>query len=237
MTMMQNGMCKHLPMEITRRRLLALAGAGATMALLAPGIAWSAALSPQDRAAVNRISQFLNSFRTLQGEFTQISPRGRVSTGQLYIARPGRMRFEYARPNPIVIVSDGTWVAIRNRHRNKVDYFPLSKTPLRMILAEHVDLARDAIIQSVERRDDLLIVTLEDREKTVDGHLVLVFDERRNALQQWIVVDGQGRRTTVTLNRIQPNVKVSAALFRVKRPEEAAFDRQLQKRTNFGARR
>ena len=237
MTMMRNGMRNHAHERITRRCLLALAGAGAISTLLTPGAARAARLSPDDKAAVDRISQFLNSFQTLQGEFTQISPRGRVSTGQLYIARPGRMRFEYAKPNPIVIVSDGTWVAIRNRRRNKVDYFPLSKTPLRMILARRVDLARDAVIQSVERRDDLLIVTLKDREKTVDGHLVLVFDERRNALQQWIVVDGQGRRTTVTLNSLQPNVKVSAALFRVKRPEEAEFDRQTRKRTNFGARR
>jgi outer membrane lipoprotein-sorting protein len=194
-------------------------------------------LSPEERAAVDRISRFLNSFRTLKGEFTQISPRGRVSTGQLYIARPGRMRFEYARPVPLVIVSDGTWVAVRNKRRNSVDYFPLSRTPLRMILAKRVDLAREADIRRVERRDDLLIVTLKDREKTVDGHLVLVFDEKRNALQQWIVVDGQGRRTTVTLNSLQPDVKVSARLFRVKRPQEAEFDRQMRKRTNFGARR
>ncbi|HHN73253.1 MAG TPA: outer membrane lipoprotein carrier protein LolA, partial [Thermopetrobacter sp.] len=194
-------------------------------------------LDGERRAAVNRISGFLNSFRTLKGEFTQISPRGRVSTGRLYIARPGRMRFEYQPPNPIVIVSDGTWVAIRNNNRNSVDYFPLSKTPLRMILAERVDLAREADIRKVERRDDLLIVTLKDRDRSVDGHLVLIFDEKRNSLQQWIVVDGQGRRTTVTLNSLQPGVKLSARLFRVKRPEEAAFERQRRKRTNFGARR
>ena len=195
-------------------------------------------LAPGARAstkeAVDEISGFFNSFRTLKGEFTQISPRGRVSTGHFYIAKPGRMRFEYSPPVPIVIVSDGTWVAIRNNKRDTVDYYPLSKTPLRMVLAGRVDLARDAVIRKVERRDGLLIVTLEDRDKMVPGHLVLVYDAERKRLQQWIVVDGQGRRTTVTLGKMAMGVKVSDKLFRVARPGQGP---KVRKKTNFRSAR
>ncbi|WP_197059617.1 outer membrane lipoprotein carrier protein LolA [Thermopetrobacter sp. TC1] len=226
----------HTP-RITRRRLLS----GATAAITAgvwfksAGAAFARALSREERAAVQRISDFFNSFTTLKGEFTQISPRGRVSTGKVFIAKPGRMRFEYTPPHPLVIVSDGSWVAVRNNRKDTVDYYPLSQTPLRMILRKRVDLLRDTIVKSVERRDDLLIVTLQDRKGDIPGQLILVYDERRKQLQQWIVVDGQGRRTTVTLSGLEPNVKLSANLFRVKRKGLKAYENH--KKTNFGARR
>ncbi len=203
------------------------------IALLAPASA--RAFSAQQQEAVAQVERFFNSFRTLRGEFTQISPRGRVSTGRFYIARPGRMRFEYAPPHPLVIVSDGTWVAIRNNARDKVDYYPLSKTPLRMVLAERVNLARDAIIQSVRQQDGLLLITLKDRDKLVPGSLLLVFDPRHGALRQWTVIDGHGRRTTITLSQLERDVEMAPRLFKVKRPGEGP--RRAPKKQNFGARR
>lgn len=174
--------------------------------------------APSARQALAAVNDYLNGFRTLSGEFTQVSPRGRVSTGKLYIARPGRMRFEYAPPNPYVIVSDGAWVAIRNNARDHVEYYPLSKTPLRIILARRVDLARDAIVRKVEVRDGLAVITLKDRDKLVPGDLTLVYDLNADRLQQWIVIDGQGRRTTVTLGRLHMNVRLADKLFKVKKP-------------------
>ncbi len=202
---------------------------------LAP--AWSPkarAMTQQSAKAVREISDFFNGFRTLSGEFTQISPRGRVSTGKFYISKPGRMRFEYSPPNPFVIVSDGSWVAVRNNARDTVDYYPLSKTPLRMVLAKKVDLARDAIIHKVERREGLIIVTLEDRDQMVPGQLVLVYDTGRKTLQQWIVVDGQGRRTTVSLNNLSAGGRLAAKLFHVARP---GMGPKVRKKQNFTSAR
>ena len=222
-------------MRKTRRSILLAALAVISMPVVGALSGASArALTNEQKEAVASISDFLNSFRTLEGEFTQVSPRGRVSTGRFYISKPGRMRFEYAPPVPIVIVSDGTWVAIRNNRRDTVDYYPLSRTPLRMVLAPRVDLARDAIIHDVERRNGLLIVTLRDRDRMVPGKLILVFDEGRRTLQQWIIVDGQGRRTTVSLGRLAMNGKVSGKLFHVARPGQG---RKVRKKTNFRSTR
>ena len=208
----------------------------AVAASLVAGAAPAAlALNAKDRAAVAQVEKFLNSFRTLQGDFTQISPRGRVSTGKLFISRPGRMRFEYTPPHPLVIVSDGTWVAVRNNAKDKVDYFPLSKTPLRIVLAGKVDLDRDAVIQKVDRQEGLLFITLKDRDKLVPGNLMLVFDPQRNVLQQWTVIDGHGRRTTITLSQLKKDVRLNARLFKVKRPGDGP--RRAPKRQNFGARK
>ena len=176
----------------------------------------AANLSPQQSAAVQKISTYFNSIKTLQGEFTQISPKGNVSTGIFHILKPGKLRFEYAAPNPFLIVSDGTWLVVKNKAKNRSDQYPLSKTPLRLMLASNVDLLRQAVIKKVESHDGLTTVTLEDRNQLVPGHLVLVYDERKKALQQWSVIDGKGRRTTVSLNKVVVGAAVDKRLFKVK---------------------
>ena len=214
----------------TRRLLLGLLAASFAFPAL-PALA----LTQAQQQLVREVSDFFNSFRTLKGTFTQISPRGRVATGTFVIARPGRMRFEYAPPTPLVIVADGTWVAIRNNRKAKVDYFPLSKTPLKIVLAERVDLMRDAVVEDVRQQDGLALITLRGRDRSMPGKLLLVYDPARRALQQWTVVDAQGRRTTVTVGDLKRNIRVSDRLFRVPRNGEGAPRRKV--RQNFSARR
>ena len=214
-----------------RRRFLRFVLA---LSLMAAALPSARALTAEERAQIEEINRFLNSFRTLKGDFTQVSPRGRVSTGKVFIAKPGRMRFEYTPPHPLVIVSDGTWVAIRNNAKDKVDYYPLSKTPLKLVLADRVDLLRDARVQRVENRDGYVLVTLQAQDKGVPGSLLLIYDPQARVLKQWTVIDPQGRRTTITLSQLERNVKMNPKLFRVKRPGEGPRRRVRQ---NFSARR
>ena len=172
-------------------------------------------LTPQQTEAVGQISNFINGFKTLQGEFTQTGPKGTVSRGVFYLQKPGKMRFEYASPNPFVIVSDGTWVTIKNRSKDKADQYPLSQTPLRLVLSERVNIAKEAKILAVEDSDSSISVTLEDRKNIVPGQLVLVYDKASNALQQWVVIDGKGRKTTVALQNLVPGVDPDPQLFQV----------------------
>ncbi len=111
--------------------------------------AWAAKsieLTSEQTASIQEISAYINGFTTLQGEFTQISPKGNISTGVFYISKPGKMRFEYAPPNPFLIVSDGKWLTVKNREKEKGDQYPLSQTPLRLVLNQDVDLIREANI-------------------------------------------------------------------------------------------
>jgi outer membrane lipoprotein-sorting protein len=173
-------------------------------------------LTPEQTAAVDEIGSYINGFRTLQGEFTQISPKGTVSRGVFYLSKPGKMRFEYAPPNPFIIVSDGTWVTIQNRAKDRSDQYPLSQTPLRLVLDDDVNIHDEADILDVQSADGVVTVTLEDKKKMVPGHLILTYDEKRKALQQWIVVDGKGRRTTVSLENIVAGEAADPKLFSIK---------------------
>ena len=173
-------------------------------------------LTPEQTAAVDEIGNYINGFRSLQGEFTQISPKGAVSKGVFYLSKPGKMRFEYSPPNPFIIVSDGTWVTIKNRAKDSADQYPLSQTPLRLVLDDDVNIYKEADILDVQSDDGVVTVTLEDKKKIVPGHLVLTYDEKRKALQQWIVVDGQGRRTTVSLENVVVGIEADPKLFTIK---------------------
>lgn len=170
-------------------------------------------LSQPQLAAVNEIARYFNGIRTMKGQFTQIGPRGRVSSGLFYIVKPGKMRFEYAPPNPLLVVSDGSWLYVKNRKRNRVDHYPLTTTPLRLILDSKVNFFKETKIQSVNETDDLTTVTIKDTSSFASGSLVLVFDKINRILQKWIVVDERGRRTTVSLSDIESDIKANPKLF------------------------
>ena len=205
------------------RRLLltsVLAG-GLTLAGLPAvenAMATAANFSPEQMAALQSLGSYFNTIRDIKGEFTQVGPRGNVSTGVFYISKPGRMRFEYAPPNPFVVVADGTWVTIKNNAKNKADQYPLSATPLRLVLADRVDIMKEADIKSVNVANGLTTVVLEDKDRLVPGQLELVFDNKHNTLQQWVIVDGQGRRTTISLNNIEASNHPDPKLFVVELP-------------------
>ncbi len=195
----------------------AIAATSIVLGLAGPSFAAKAMqLNSEQADTVNRISAFINSFTTLQGDFTQVSPQGTVSKGKMFISKPGKMRFDYAAPNPFLIVSDGKWVTLKNRAKEKGDQFPLSATPLRLVVSQQVDLLRETNILDFEKTDGIASVLLEDKKGSVSGKIVLVFDENQNQLQQWVVIDGKGRKTTVTLDKLKMGVDVDPKLFVVK---------------------
>ncbi len=197
---------------------LIVAGVSLVFLLAAPASAAnSIELTPEQAVSVQNISDYINGFKNLQGDFTQISPKGNASRGVFFISRPGKMRFEYAAPNPFLIVADGRWLTIKNRAKEKGDQFPLSQTPLRLVLGEKVDLLKDTVILQFEETDGLTSVKLEDRKSTLGGgQLILIFDQNKKELQQWVVIDGKGRKTTVSLENIVAGVKADPKLFVVK---------------------
>ncbi|MGI9372421.1 MAG: outer membrane lipoprotein carrier protein LolA [Hyphomicrobiales bacterium] len=181
-------------------------------------------LSASDSAGVDKISQFFNAFKTMQGEFVQVGPRGDVSKGTFHISKPGKLRFDYKKPNPFLIVSDGTWVEIRNRKNNRADHYPLAATPLKLILSDNVDLRKHARILKVAHDGDAIILTLADKNKAVPGKLTLIYSESENKLKEWVVVDGENRRTSISLVSMTPGGEFNSKLFKVKKRKKKYND-------------
>jgi outer membrane lipoprotein-sorting protein len=184
--------------------------------VVSDGPALAMSLSPEEMSTVEEVSSYFNSFKTLQGEFTQVSPQGRVSAGVFFLSKPGRLRFEYAPPNPFLVVSDGSWVVIENRKQKTTDQYPLAATPLKLLLAEEINLLEQAEVKSVETSEGVSTIAVEDRNKLIPGRLVLVYDNNRKELSQWIVEDARGKRTTISLANLETGVDPDPKLFVVK---------------------
>ncbi len=185
--------------------LLAMTGAAPVAASASPVPAEGFNLTRDETAAINRINAYLNSFKHLQGHFVQIAPDGSVAEGQFYLRRPGRIRFEYDQPNPVLVVADGFWLGVTNKKLKTTDRFPLRSTPYWPLLEEKVDLLAKARITSVVLEPDLITVTIEDPKGKSTGQLTLVFEGDPPSLKQWIVKDEQGLITTVSLSDMVAN--------------------------------
>jgi len=173
----------------------------------------SADFTKQDTADLNRLSDALNAIRSLKGEFVQLDPNGATEQGEVYIQKPGKMRFEYKPPSTVLVVSDGVDVAVFNRKLNTKDRYPLSTTPLNILLSDHVNLKGSSSVIGIDHKPGEIVVRARSNDRRVTGNITIVFSDPDLALKQWTVVDAQGLATTVTLRNVQTGVALAPELF------------------------
>ncbi len=173
-------------------------------------------IDPRARDIIGNLNAYFNGLRALTADFVQIGPDGRRSTGKLYLDKPGKVRFQYDPPVPIELISDGTTVAVRDKKLATQDVYYTSQTPLRYLLADRIDLARDANVVSVTRDNDYITVTLEEKQALGGtNYLSILFNASDYTLRQWTVTDAQGYDTSVAIHNIDTSKRPAAALFRI----------------------
>ncbi|WP_411903700.1 LolA family protein [Methylorubrum thiocyanatum] len=190
-----------------------------------------ASLQDADPATVVAAANaYFNGFQTLTGGFIQIGADGRRIGGKLTLAKPGRLRFEYDQPSPLEVVADGTSVAVRDRKLGTQDLYFISQTPLKFLLRDKIDLARDLTVTEVTNDPGGVRIALEDRS-TLGGtsKIQLFFDGELKTLSQWRITDPQGYLTTVQLSNLQKGKAVDGSLFFINygRSEDKAMQRQI----------
>jgi len=174
------------------------------------------ALNPDQRAIIDKVDNYLSSVRTLEGKFVQIGPDGSRSTGVFYLAKPGRVRFEYDSPSPVELIADGQSVVVRDRNLATQDVYPLSQTPLRFLLADKVDLMKDTNLVAVYADDVFVTVVVEEKNTLVGtSRLMIMFDAKDMKLKQWTVTDPQGYDTTVAVYNLDASKKPDPGMFRI----------------------
>jgi len=168
---------------------------------------------PNVRADLARIDAALNSTDTFSGRFTQYGADGSFAQGQVYVNRPGKLRFEYDQPNPLLIVSDGITLVQQDRALETFDRVPLSATPLNYFLKENVNLAEDTEVIGLQKNAQDWRVTARDGSGEVDGALTLVMDANSLALKEWAINDSFGGQTRVILTDLKYNERLNPRLF------------------------
>jgi outer membrane lipoprotein-sorting protein len=169
-------------------------------------------MGPARDQALSQANAALNAATRMQGRFQQIAPDGRRTNGAFYLQRPGQLRFEYDPPATMLIVSDGSVVALQDRALRTTDRTPLRATPLNFILRAQVDLARDARITRVAQLGDWLLVTARDRAGQTDGEITMQF--LGGQLRSWDITDATGGHTRIGLSDISEPASFNRSLFR-----------------------
>lgn len=208
-------------MSFFLRRFLPLITPVLFMGAPAHAPAWAqgdplAGLNTQQRTDLARVNTYLNQLDRLQAGFMQIAPDGAVSRGKFFLNRPGRMRFEYAPPEDLLIIADGTSVAVREGADAMIDRYPIGATPLSPILADKVKLGSEREVVAVKRDTGLLRVKLRDPKAPEKGEITLTFLDRGDAnieLRQWVVIDAQGLTTQIGLSDIRATGPLDPKLF------------------------
>ena len=163
--------------------------------------------------AVARANAWLDAARVMSADFAQIGPDGRRSEGTLSLVRPGRMRFEGPR---FEVVADGRSLAVIDRKLDTQDEYFIGQTPLKFLLADHIDLARDTRVLSVAQEGNAVTIEVEDKAALGGtAHVTLVFDAATFALRKWTVIDAQGFQTVVTLSNLDLTTRPDPALFHI----------------------
>jgi len=184
---------------------------GATLARAAAPV--PAPLSAQDTLELQRIAAYLNGIRTMTANFQQIANNGGVSTGHLWVARPGRMRFEYDRPNPITLLADATSVYYWDNELRQASKYDLRSTPAWFFLRDPISFGSDVVVTRFERAGGAVRVTVVESANPDSGSLTLAFTGNPPVLRQWTVVDQQGKHTIVTLSDLQFGMALDPRLF------------------------
>ena len=175
------------------------------------------ALTQQDRADLQRIAAYLNGITTMYARFDQYSAHGGTAAGQVWMERPGRMRFEYNPPSPILLIADRFYVYYVDKQLAEMQKIGLKSTPAWLLLRDPITFD-DLVVTGFTRGADLLRVTVVEKANPDGGSLTMSFSQQPLALRQWTIVDTQRRATTVILAGQQFGMALNPELFTYQDP-------------------
>ncbi|OYR11884.1 outer membrane lipoprotein carrier protein LolA [Brucella grignonensis] len=195
-------------------RFAAVLGAlvlGAAAPAFVPAVAQ--AQGAGNAAAAQQIADHFSSLRTLTGEFVQFGPKGEQTGGTFYLERPGKIRFNYDK-SPIRVISDGNQVVINNRKLDTWDMYALGTTPLKMLLADRIDLGGGRL-QSVKQDPDMTTLVVADKTAFGNSKITMMFEPKTMDLKQWTITDAQGLDTTIMVFNVRSGVRFTDDMFKI----------------------
>ncbi|RVD56562.1 outer membrane lipoprotein carrier protein LolA [Mesorhizobium sp. M2D.F.Ca.ET.185.01.1.1] len=203
-------------LALTRRQLLGLGLmlGGAAALNLVPGYQLVAAAQAAVPPAAQKIADHFSSVKSMSGEFVQFGPKGEQTGGKFFLERPGKIRFNYDGASNFRVISDGKSVVILNKKLNTSDLYPLSKTPLKLLLDDRIDLSGGRV-KAVKEEDDLTTIKLSDKSVFGNAMITMMFDPKTYDLRQWTITDAQGKDTTVMIFNTKEGVSFPPDTFAI----------------------
>ena len=185
----------------------------------------SSFLDPVQLEAVNAVNVYLNNIEHMEGDFIQINPDSTISEGRFYIRRPGRFRFDYTKPDSLLVVSDSVWLGIIDRELDTLDRYPIRYSPHYVLFKDNVNLLEDARILGIDFYEKFLVLSIEGLTDEEIGEITLHFHVRDSIsesntnleLYEWYIIDAQGFETNVKLSNVIHDKIADNSYFLVKK--------------------
>jgi len=179
--------------------------------------------------ALGLVQNYMKTVRSLKADFIQLAPGGNQSNGTLYLARPGKIRFDYAGDVPFLVVSDGEVINFVDYEIGQVTKVPVSDTPLRALFGDTFDVTgMGAHIEQLDIGDQRFISLTATMPNQPEAGEITVYFERSDSapsgliLRRWLVLDAQGQQTAVLISGNQTNVELASSLWKFKDPRGLA---------------
>ncbi|MEO8714603.1 MAG: outer membrane lipoprotein carrier protein LolA [Acetobacteraceae bacterium] len=197
--------------------LLCLLALSPVMARAAPPV--QTVEQTSDATVIASVQAYLNNLHTLKAHFLQVAPNGAMARGTAWLDRPGRMRFQYDPPTPLLLVAGHGFVLFSDTKLGQTTNIPIGQTPLGILLADHVDLTGGGLtVSAIRRLPGEIQLTLARTAAPGEGSLTLTFATDPLTLRQWTITDAQRQRTTVTLYDVQLGGRFDPSLFEPNAP-------------------
>jgi outer membrane lipoprotein-sorting protein len=172
------------------------------------------------QTTIDRVANYLSGLSTIVSDFTQVAPDGSLSSGKFYLKRPGRMRWQYNPPTPILMIANGKEFVYYDYELEQVSYIPLDSALVGFLAQEKIRFDEKVGITSFEEKDGVIRIGLAQRDKPSEGALLLELSDKPLMIRTMVVTDATGQQTSVALSDAKFGVKLEKDLFIFRDPRQ-----------------
>ena len=163
---------------------------------------------------VQQAEDWFAKITTMRADFTQIASDGSAAEGQIMMRRPSRLKITYDGVPALNLISTSVWLHVDQPDERRVTSYPISETPLSLILVDPVSLRPDGFETIVTARaGGITQIAIHKDSGEGAGRLTLEFTDRPFQLRRWIVEDTVGVKTSLTLQNMVFGLPVENAEF------------------------
>lgn len=169
-------------------------------------------------ADISTVEKYLNRLESFQADFEQFVPGAPFSEGVFYLKRPGKFLWQYVKPTPHKLISDGGLIYYEDGETNQVTQVPrggfadvFGKNHLRL-------LGGDIQVIDHMRDEDSIAITIEleatDAEDFQSSNrLQFMFSREPLQLKQMVTSNQLGQDIVVTFGNIKENTPIKDSVF------------------------
>lgn len=190
---------------------------GTATAAIAPVAVSAQAPASGPASEIDRAVVALRGISTLKANFVQTDRSGQNTSGVLTMKRPGKIRFQYQKGVPLLIVGDGKALTMIDYQVRQVQRWPIGNSPLGALLNPSKDVARFAKLLPTGDRG-VISLQVRDPKHPEYGTITMIFVRNGAApgglqLDSWVALDSQNKRTTIRLSGHQYGIAVDDKTF------------------------